>query len=107
MRALRAARPSRCFACLEWLERLPPHAVAELHVAGHKDCGDIVIDDHGSRVCGPVWQIYRHALTLFGGAPQGLATLVEWDTDIPPLQVLLDEAARARAFQAHAEEVPA
>lgn len=99
------AEPVR--ACLEWLERLPPHAVAELHVAGHKDCGDIVIDDHGSRVCGPVWQIYRHALTLFGGAPQGLATLVEWDTDIPPLQVLLDEAARARAFQAHAEEVPA
>jgi len=99
------AEPVR--ACLEWLERLPPHAVAELHVAGHKDCGDIVIDDHGSRVCDPVWQIYRHALTLFGGAPQGLATLVEWDTDIPPLQVLLDEAARARAFQAHAEEVPA
>lgn len=94
-------------ACLEWLERLPPHAVAELHVAGHKDCGDIVIDDHGSRVCDPVWEIYRHALRLFGGAPQGLATLVEWDTDIPPLRVLLDEAATARAFQVHAEEVPA
>lgn len=94
-------------ACLSWLERLPPHAVAELHVAGHKDCGDIVIDDHGSRVCDPVWQIYRHALTLFGGTPQGLATLVEWDTDIPPLQVLLDEADRARAFQVQAEEVPA
>jgi len=94
-------------ACLEWLERLPPHAVAELHVAGHKDCGDIVIDDHGSRVCEQVWQIYQHALTLFGGVPQSLATLVEWDTDIPPLQVLLDEAARARAFQAHAEEVHA
>jgi uncharacterized protein (UPF0276 family) len=99
------AEPVR--ACLAWLERLPPHAVAELHVAGHKDCGDIVIDDHGSRVCEPVWQIYRHALTLFGGALQGLATLVEWDTDIPPLQVLLDEAARARAFQVHAEGVPA
>lgn len=94
-------------SCMDWLSRLPTHAVAELHVAGHKDCGDIVIDDHGSRVCDAVWQIYRHALKLFGGAPQGLATLVEWDTDIPALRVLLDEIARARAFQAHADEVPA
>jgi uncharacterized protein (UPF0276 family) len=94
-------------ACMDWLDKLPPQAVAELHLAGHKDCGDIVIDDHGSLVCDPVWKIYRHALARFGGASKGLASLVEWDTDIPPLQVLLDEAARARAFHAHAEEVQA
>ncbi len=86
-------------ACRRWLDRIPPHAVSELHVAGHQDCGDIVIDDHGSRVCDAVWQIYSHALACFGGAPDGLATLVEWDTDIPALQVLLDEAAHARALQ--------
>lgn len=86
-------------ACMDWLNRIPPDAVKELHLAGHKDCGDIVIDDHGSRVCDEVWQIYRHALARFGGVPGGLATLVEWDTDIPPLQVLLDEAACARALQ--------
>lgn len=86
-------------ACRQWLERIPPHAVAELHVAGHHDGGDIVIDDHGSRVCDAVWQIYSHALTCFGGAPDGLATLIEWDTDIPALQVLLDEAAHACALQ--------
>lgn len=80
-------------SCLAWLDQIPPQAVGELHVAGHKDCGDIVIDDHGSRVCGEVWQIYRHAQRRFGGVP----VLVEWDTEIPPLQVLLDEAAQARA----------
>ncbi|WP_371327411.1 DUF692 domain-containing protein [Polaromonas sp. A23] len=94
-------------ACMDWLDQLPSRAVAEVHVAGHKDCGDIVIDDHGSLVCDPVWEIYRHALARFGGSPEGLASLVEWDTDIPPLQVLLDEAARARVFQTHAQEVPA
>jgi uncharacterized protein (UPF0276 family) len=100
-----AADPVR--ACINWLDQLPPHAVAEVHVAGHKDCGDIVIDDHGSLVCEPVWEIYRHALGRFSGTPEGLASLVEWDTDIPPLQVLLDEAARARVLQAHAQEVRA
>lgn len=84
--------------CIDWLDQLPPRAVAELHVAGHTDCGDIVIDDHGSRVCDQVWQIYRHAQARFGGASGGVPALVEWDTDIPPLQVLLDEVVRARAM---------
>lgn len=81
-------------SCLEWLDGIPPSAVGELHVAGHTHCGDIVVDDHGSRVCDAVWQIFRHAQKRFGAVP----TLVEWDTDIPTLQVLLDEAAHARAL---------
>lgn len=79
-------------ACLQWLDKIPPGCVGELHVAGHSDSGDIVIDDHGSRVCADVWQIYRHAQQRFGGVP----ALVEWDTDIPPLAVLLEEAVCAR-----------
>lgn len=85
--------------CKDWLDQIPAHVVGELHLAGHQDCGDIVIDDHGSRVSEPVWEIYHHALQRFGHAAHGLATLVEWDTDIPPLQVLLDEADQARACQ--------
>jgi uncharacterized protein (UPF0276 family) len=81
-------------SCIQWLDQIPPHAVGELHVAGHVNCGDVVIDDHGSRVSGEVWQIYRHAQQRFGGVP----ALVEWDTDIPPLAVLLGEAAKARAI---------
>ncbi len=88
-------------SCLHWLDEIPVGAVGELHVAGHQDCGDIVIDDHGSRVCDEVWEIYRHAQQRFCGVP----ALVEWDTAIPPLQVLLSEASRAR--QQQPQEAPA
>ena len=55
---------------------------------------DIVIDDHGSRVAEPVWRIYAHAIERFGAVP----SLIEWDTDIAPLSVLLDEAGRAKSL---------
>lgn len=84
--------------CLRWLDAMAPADVAEIHLAGHchvRDAeGEIVIDDHGSRVCPEVWRIYQHALARFGPVP----TLIEWDTAIPALDVLLDEAARARAL---------
>ena len=78
-------------ACRAWLDAIPAHAAGELHIAGHVDCGDIVIDDHGSRVAEPVWQLLHHARQRFG---QHVPVLVEWDTDIPTLDVLLIEAAR-------------
>ena len=80
-------------ACRDWVDRITPQAVGELHLAGHCVLDDIVIDDHGSRVAEPVWRLYRHALARFGPVP----TLIEWDTGIPPLAVLLDEAQRARS----------
>lgn len=79
-------------ACLDWLDQIPAHLVGELHVAGHQRGADIVVDDHGSRVSPAVWAVYRHAQRRFQRVP----ALVEWDTDIPPLQVLLDEAEHAR-----------
>jgi uncharacterized protein (UPF0276 family) len=83
-------------SCREWLDAIPPAAVGELHLAGHchvNDAhGEIVIDDHGSRVCDAVWDLYQHAIGRFGAVP----TLIEWDTDVPALDVLLDEAERAR-----------
>jgi len=87
-------------SCLEWLDAVPQGVVGEMHLAGHchvSDAhGDIVIDDHGSRVCDAVWRLYRHAIERFGTVP----TLIEWDTDVPALEVLLDEAARARSVSA-------
>lgn len=79
-------------ACLQWIDRIAPLSVCELHLAGHINMGDVVIDDHGSRVCASVWQIYRHAQERFGHVP----TLIEWDTDVPPLATLLDEVALAK-----------
>jgi uncharacterized protein (UPF0276 family) len=68
--------------------------VAELHLAGHAVLDDIVIDDHGSAVCENVWALYQEALALFGAVP----ALVEWDSDIPALTTLLQEASRADAL---------
>lgn len=84
--------------CKAWLDQLPPAAVGEIHLAGHCVMDDIVIDDHGSRVADNVWHLYAHALERFGAVP----SLVEWDTALPPLAMLLGEAAQARALaQAH------
>jgi uncharacterized protein (UPF0276 family) len=80
--------------CQAWLDAIAPEHVAELHLAGHVHCGDIVIDDHGSRVHSAVWRLYQHAVQRFGAVP----TLIEWDTDLPELSVLLDEASQASAL---------
>jgi uncharacterized protein (UPF0276 family) len=82
--------------CLAWLDRIPLDAPGEIHLAGHALAGDIVIDDHGSRVCEAVWTLYRHALSRFGPLP----SLIEWDTGVPPLDVLLEEAKRAKGVAA-------
>lgn len=79
--------------CSHWIDAINPVHVAEIHLAGHIDCGDIVIDDHGSRVKPPVWELYKLAVKRFGNVP----TLIEWDTDIPALDVLLAEAELARS----------
>jgi uncharacterized protein (UPF0276 family) len=83
-------------ACRAWLDAIDPAAVGEMHVAGHCEVNDahghIVIDDHGSKVCDGVWAVYRHATHRFGAVP----TLVEWDTEVPPLSVLLEEVSLAR-----------
>jgi uncharacterized protein (UPF0276 family) len=80
-------------AACRWVDRVLPAAVGEIHLAGYDDSGDLVIDDHGSRVHAPVWQVYAHAVRRLGARP----TLVEWDTALPDWAVLLDEAARADA----------
>ena len=80
--------------CMGWIDAIHPAHVVEIHLAGHIDCGDIVIDDHGSLVKLPVWTLYQHATKRFGNKP----TLIEWDTDIPALDVLLAEAALARSY---------
>lgn len=80
-----------------YLDALPASAIGEIHLAGHArneaDGRVILIDDHGSRVSDEVWALYARALERFGPRP----TLIEWDTDIPALAVLLDEARHAEA----------
>lgn len=78
-------------AAIQTLARGMP---GEIHLAGHLVTEDAVIDDHGSRVSAAVWDLYREAVTRFGA----VSTLIEWDTDIPALDVLINEANQARAI---------
>ena len=80
------------FDAKTFIDHLPAHAVGEIHLAGHavnEVDGDVVlIDDHGSRVPPAVWSLYSYAIRKIGPHP----TLIEWDTDVPALDVLLGEA---------------
>ncbi len=77
---------------------LPVAAVQEIHLAGHTrrrvGTQELLIDDHGSAVPDEVWALYAQALRRFGPVP----TLIEWDNDIPALDVLLGEARKADAL---------
>jgi len=78
---------------LEQMRALAPASVQELHLAGFSVEPLGLVDTHGARVADPVWRLYEKALARFGPVP----TLVEWDTDVPALDVLLEEAAKAQA----------
>lgn len=80
----------------DYLGAMPLEAVGEIHVAGHTSretpSGVLLLDDHGSRVRDEVWRLFDRALAKTGP----VATLMEWDTDIPELDVLLEEVASAQ-----------
>ncbi len=90
-------------AACRWVDAIDVASVGEIHLAGYHDGGEIVIDDHGSRVHAPVWEVYAHALRRLGPRP----TLVEWDTDLPEPEVLLAEAAQAETLLQRHASVPA
>ena len=75
-----------------YLAALPAGRVRQFHVAGHEDLGDHVLDTHDHPVAGPVWELFRSAVRRFGPLP----TILERDDDIPPLDVVLAEAAVAQ-----------
>jgi hypothetical protein len=90
-----------------FLRGIPARAVQEIHLAGHLrrrvgDC-DLLIDDHGSAVCDEVWGWYARTLELLGPVP----TLIEWDTDVPALEVLVAEAHKADRIMERSRELAA
>ncbi len=84
------------FEPAQFLNAVPQTVVKEIHLAGHTvnefEDGRVLIDTHNQLVSEPVWELYRSAIKQFGPVP----TLIEWDTDLPPLSVLLDEAGKAQ-----------
>ena len=87
---------NHAFDAEPYLDAIPLDRVQEVHVAGHSirqiDDETILIDDHGAPVTDAVWELFRQALKRLGPVP----TLLEWDTNVPELPVLLDEARKAQ-----------
>lgn len=76
--------------------KLPKNIISEVHLAGHTKLSHSVIDDHGSCVAEPVWDLYRE---LCSSISPNIPTLIEWDTQIPSLSVLLNEANKIDTFR--------
>lgn len=82
------------FNAQQFLNNLRPESVVEIHLAGFDVAGEVLIDTHGARVSDAVWSLYETTVNRIGARP----TLIEWDNDIPPLSILLNEATRAQAI---------
>lgn len=83
------------FDAFEALRVIPQGRVRQFHLAGHDDLGDVAIDTHDRPVRDEVWALYRQAVRRFGPQP----TLLEWDANVPALEVLLEEARLASVVQ--------
>lgn len=84
------------FNPLDYLNALPPSRVAQIHLAGHSEQDDCLIDTHDQPIVDAVWSLYAEALQRFGYVP----TMIERDDNIPPLETLLVELERVREVAA-------
>ena len=84
-------------AALQHMAALPAGSIGEIHLAGYLATEDCLVDNHGSCVSDPVWHLFSSACSLLGS---DIPVMIEWDTDIPPLPVLLDEVKKARQWRA-------
>ncbi|WP_042877496.1 DUF692 domain-containing protein [Cupriavidus necator] len=77
-----------------FVDGIPAAHVRQIHLAGHSQGKELLIDTHDSEVCDAVWQLYARVRARVGA----VATMIERDDKIPPLAELLDELAIARAL---------
>jgi hypothetical protein len=82
------------FDPLVYLNAIPAERVQQIHLAGHEDHGDYLVDTHDHPVPDPVWELYASAVRRFGA----VSTMIERDDHIPPLEELCAELSRARAL---------
>jgi hypothetical protein len=76
----------------EFVKNVPHDRIVQIHLAGHTNLGKYIIDTHSGHVIDPVWDLYRETIELTGP----VSTLVEWDDEIPELEVVAAEADKAR-----------
>ena len=90
-----------------FIDAIDPDRIAELHLAGHTSraigARELLIDTHNAPVDEAVWALFERAIARLGPRP----TLIEWDSDFPPLSTLLSEAERAQRILDEAHELAA
>jgi hypothetical protein len=86
------------FDAREYLDAIPVDRVQQIHLAGHENHGDYLIDTHDHPVPDPVWALYAAAVGRFGA----VSTMIERDAHIPPVEELCAELDEARALAARA-----
>lgn len=82
-----------------YIQSLPRQSVKEIHLAGHSvhtvdSNNQLLIDTHDNHVSDKVWDLFHFAVNYIGQVP----TLIEWDTDLPDLEILLNEAKKALPY---------
>ena len=75
-----------------FIDAVPAAAVRQIHLAGHEDHGDYIIDTHDHPICDAVWDLYAYSVRRFGAVP----TMIERDDHIPPLGELIAELDAVR-----------
>ena len=78
-----------------YIDGIPRDRVVQMHLAGHTNKGTHILDTHSDYVIDTVWELYRYAHRRLGG----VATLLEWDANIPDFEVVHGEALKARKFR--------
>lgn len=82
------------FDAKAFIDGIPKHRIQQIHLAGHHNHGDYIIDTHDAPVIDPVWVIYEYAISKFGA----ISTMIERDDNIPPLAELVQELEIARTI---------
>ncbi len=77
---------------------LPLERTSQIHLAGHRQHGNLLLDDHGSAVPEAVWKLFEQAVGLVGKVP----VVIEWENRVPSFGVLLDEVSRAKEILSRA-----
>ena len=91
------------FEAKAFIDGVPKNRVQQIHLAGHQNNGDYIIDTHDAPVIDPVWDLYEYAISRFGA----ISTMIERDDHIPELGVLVEELQIARDIAAKSLKVAA
>lgn len=90
------------FLPMDYINAVPKERVCQIHLAGHSNMGNYIIDTHDADIIDPVWDLYGKTIETIGPT----STMIERDDNIPPLGVLLEELSMARKIAENCLQEP-